>query len=161
MATGGVGKLAMKAGKAAATTTQNTSKITDAVKQARKNSTAAREKAAEVEVRGRLPDSAIVCRGGSCTAERFSSGSGVTMDSAGKLDGVSVNSAPGKTLEELTEGIPHNKVGVTTVGDVRRAGGDVVASPTRNNPNHTTLSGVTADKAEELMTPTVRNPNKK
>ena len=107
----------------------------------------------------RLPDSAIVCRGGSCTADRFASGSGVSTDSAGRLDGVSVNSAPDKSLQELTEGIPHKKVGVTTVCDVRNAGGDVVASPTKNNPNHATLSGVTAGKAEELMTPTVINPS--
>lgn len=56
-------------------------------------------------------------------------------------------------------GIPHGKVGVTTVGNVRVAGGDVVASPTRNNPNHATLSGITAEQAEALMTPTVRNPS--
>ncbi|ODS24381.1 hypothetical protein AB835_03950 [Candidatus Endobugula sertula] len=110
--------------------------------------------------KGGLPDSAIVCRGGSCTADRFANGSGVTTNAAGKLDGVSVNSAPGKSLQELTQGIPHNKVGVTTVGDVRRAGGNVVSSPTKNNPNHATLSGVTAKQAEDLLTPTVRNPNK-
>jgi len=101
-----------------------------------------------------------VCRGGSCTADRFAKGSGVTTDAAGKLDGVSVNSAAGKSLQELTQGIPHNKVGVTTVGDVRKVGGNVVASPTKNNPNHATLSGVTAKQAEDLMTPTVRNPNR-
>lgn len=88
------------------------------------------------------------------------SGSGVTSDAAGKLDGVSVNSAPGKSLEELTKGIPHNKVGVTTVGDVRKAGGNVTASPTKNNSNHATLSGITGKQAEKLMTPTVKNPSK-
>ena len=108
---------------------------------------------------GGLPDDAIVCRGGSCTSDRFTKGSGVTTGDSGKLDGVSVNSAEGKSLQELTEGIPHNKVGVTTVGDVRKVGGDVVASPTRNNPNHATMSGITAKQAEELMTPTVKNPN--
>lgn len=107
-----------------------------------------------------LPDDAIVCRGGSCTADKFTGGSGVTTDAAGKLDGVSVNSAPGKSLQELTEGIPHSKVGVTTVGDVRRAGGDVIASPTKSNRNHATLSGITARQAEGLMTPTIRNPNR-
>ncbi|WP_080423856.1 RHS repeat-associated core domain-containing protein [Burkholderia ubonensis] len=107
----------------------------------------------------RLPNEAIVCRGGSCTAEKFRQGSGVTVGADGKLDGVSVNSATGRSLDELTDGIPHGKVGVTTVGNVRAAGGDVVASPTRNNPNHATLSGITAERAEALMTPTVRNPN--
>ncbi|WP_456310867.1 RHS repeat-associated core domain-containing protein [Serratia proteamaculans] len=108
-----------------------------------------------------LPDSAIVCRGGACLADSFKNGSGVIVDSAGKLNGVSVNSAAGKTLEQLTEGIPHNKVGVTTVGDIRAAGGDVISSPTRSNPNHATLSGITADKAQDLMTPTQKNPSAK
>ncbi|MEK7890836.1 hypothetical protein AAB992_27375, partial [Burkholderia contaminans] len=106
-----------------------------------------------------LPNEAIVCRGGSCTAEKFRQGSGVTVGTDGKLDGVSVNSATGKSLDDLTNGIPHGKVGVTTVGDVRAAGGDVIASPTYNNKNHATLSGITAEQAEALMTPTVRNPN--
>lgn len=76
------------------------------------------------------------------------------------MDGVSVNSASGKSLQELTQGIPHNKVGVTTVGDVRRAGGNVVSSQTKNKPNHATMSGLTAKQAENLMTPTVRNPSR-
>lgn len=33
----------------------------------------------------RLPDSTVVCRGGTCTAERFANGSGVSVDGAGKL----------------------------------------------------------------------------
>lgn len=112
------------------------------------------------KVTNKLPDSAIVCRGGNCTADKFAKGSGVTTNSTGKLDGVSVNSAHGQSLQELTKGIPHNKIGVTTVGNIRKAGGNVVASPTKNNPNHATLSGVTPKQAENLMTPTVRNPNR-
>lgn len=96
-----------------------------------------------------------------CLSDSFKNGSGVIVDSAGKLDGVSVNSAAGKILEQLTEGIPHNKVGITTVGDIRAAGGDVISSPTRNNPNHATLSGITADKAQDLMAPTQKNPSAK
>ena len=110
---------------------------------------------------GGLPDNALVCRGGSCTAERFENGAGVTIDVNGNLNGVSVNSAAGKSLEELTVGIPHRKVGVTTVGDIRKAGGDVKASPSKDNLNHATLQGITPQKAEKLMTPTVRNPNAK
>lgn len=72
---------------------------------------------------------------------------------------VSVSSGAGKTLDELTTGIPNKQVGVTTVESVRRAGGDVIPSPTASNPNHCTLCGITPQKAEELMTPTVRNPN--
>jgi RHS repeat-associated protein len=106
-----------------------------------------------------LSDSALVCRGGTCTADRFSSGNGVISDAEGKLNGVSVNSADGKSLNELSANIPNKRVGVTTVGDIRAAGGDVIKSPTARNVDHCTICGITAQKAEELFTPTVRNPN--
>jgi hypothetical protein len=99
----------------------------------------------------RLPDDAPVVRGGQNTPESFAAGSGVTVDSAGKLDGVSVNSAPSATVEQLSAGLPHTKVGVTTVGAVRSAGGDVVPSPTVGNPNHCTMCGITPEKASQLM----------
>jgi len=107
-----------------------------------------------------LPDSALVCRGGTCTAERFANGSGVTVDAAGNLQGVSVNSAPGASLDELTSTIPNGQVGVTTVGDIRAAGGSVTPSPTAGNPFHCTLCGITPQQGEELFTPTVPNPNR-
>jgi len=106
---------------------------------------------------GGVPDGHLVCRGGSCTAERFTNGSGVTTDAAGKLQGASVNAA--ESLEAAARGIPHRKVGVTTAGDIRAAGGNVTPSPTRANPNHATMSGISADTAERLFTPTVRNPH--
>ena len=108
-----------------------------------------------------LPNEAIVCRGGACLADSFKNGSGVSIDDNGKLTGVSVNSSKNKSLAQLTEGIPHNKVGVTTVGSVRAAGGDVIASPTKNNPNHAALSGISAEQAEALMTPTQKKPSAK
>jgi hypothetical protein len=84
------------------------------------------------------------------------------------LDGVSVNSAPGLTIRDLTApdpqtgypGILNNQVGVTTVGAVRACGGNVVQSPTRANPNHATLSGLTPEQASELFRPTVANPSR-
>ncbi len=106
---------------------------------------------------GRVADSAVVCRGGTCTAERFSKGTGVTTDAKGKLHGVSVNA--GETLEEASKGIKNKQVGASTAGDVRAAGGEVTPSPTPNNPNHCTMSGICADTAEELFTPTVPNPH--
>ena len=109
---------------------------------------------------GRLADDALVCRGGGCKADNFANGTGVTLDDAGKLNGVSVNSAPGASVKELSATIPHSKVGVSTVGDVRRAGGDVVRSPTAHDRNHATMSGITPKQAEELFTPTIPNPNK-
>ena len=107
-----------------------------------------------------LSDAALVCRGGTCVAKRFVQGSGVGTDSAGTLQGISVNSAAGKTVEELTVGIQNGKVGVTTVGRVRAAGGDVIPSPTEPNPYHCTLCGITPEQAEELFTPTIPNPNR-
>ncbi len=106
-----------------------------------------------------LPDDALVCRGGTCTADRFVNGSGVTVDSAGKLQGVSVQSGPGATLEQLTATVPNKQVGVTSVGNVRAAGGDVIPSARPGNPLHSTMSGITPQRAEELFTPTVQNPS--
>ena len=104
------------------------------------------------KVTNNLPDSALVCRGGQCTAENFAKAA---------EKGVSVNSGAGKTIEELTKTIPNKQVGVTTVGDVRRAGGNVVPSPTASNPNHCDLCGLTPKVSERLFNPTVRNPNVK
>lgn len=115
-----------------------------------------------------LPADALVVRGGLNLPESFSRGSGVTVDAGGKLQGVSVNSAAGLSVQQLTAGnprtqypgIPHNQVGVSTVGAVRAAGGDVVPSPTRTNPHHATLSGVTPEQASNLFRPTMNNPNR-
>lgn len=116
-----------------------------------------------------LPDEALVVRGGQNLPSSFAQGSGVAADLGGKLQGVSVNSAPERSLEELTApnpqtgypGIPHNWVGVSTVGAVRAAGGDVEPAPTRVNPYHATLSGLTPEQASHLFRPTVRNPSKR
>ena len=107
-----------------------------------------------------LPDSALVCRGGLCTADRFAAGSGVKLDASGRMSGASVNSATDKTLKELSATIENKKLGVTTVGDVRRAGGDVVLKPTPNNPHHCEMCGITPQQAEKLFTPVVSNPNR-
>lgn len=113
----------------------------------------------------KLPDSALVCRGGSCSANQFRTGSGVTLDTNGKLQGVSVNSSPSASLQELTKSLPHNQIGVTRVGDIRKIGGDVILSPKSNgsNPNllHSILQGITPQQAENLFRPTTVNPRKK
>jgi hypothetical protein len=114
-----------------------------------------------------LPDEALVARGGQNLPESFAQGSGVTVDATGKLQGVSVNAGAGSSVHELTApnpqtgypGIPHHQVGVTTVGAVRAAGGDVAPSPTRTNPHHATLSGLTPEQASDLFRPTAKNPN--
>lgn len=116
-----------------------------------------------------LPNDTWVVRGGQNTPVNFAKGSGIAVGEGGKLEKVSVNCAPDLSIEELTApnsqtgypGIPHSQVGVTTVGAVRAAGGDVVSSPTRTNPNHATLSGLTPDQASRLFRPTIRNPNQR
>ncbi|MFT3874362.1 MAG: hypothetical protein QM714_17250 [Nocardioides sp.] len=100
----------------------------------------------------------MLVRGGTNTAERFANGSGVTSDAAGYLSGVSVNS--GRTVEEAARGIKNNQIGVSTVGDIRNAGGSVTRDPTPHNPNHCLISGCTADVLSNLFTPTVKNPRK-
>jgi RHS repeat-associated protein len=105
-----------------------------------------------------LPDSAFVCRGGLCTADRFAGGTGVTVNSAGNMCGASVNSAAGKTVRELSATIPNPKIGVTTVGDVRRLGGDVIPNATPNNLFHCEMCGITPKQAEQLFTPVIPKP---
>jgi hypothetical protein len=117
---------------------------------------------------GSLPDDALVVRGGQNLPESFARGSGVTVDSGGKVEGVSVNAASGLSVRELASpnaqtgypGIPHNQVGVTTVGKIRALGGDVVASPRKKNPNHATLGGLTSEQASGMFRPTAKNPSR-
>ncbi len=105
-----------------------------------------------------LSDSALVCRGGVCTAERFLNGSGVTVDAVGNLSGVSVNVGE-NTLGELAATLRYKQIGVSTVEQVRAAGGVLVSRPTLFNPLHHELSGLSAKTLEQLFTPTLRNPN--
>ena len=105
-----------------------------------------------------LADEALVVRGGQNLTQSFLNGSGVTVDENGILNNVSVQSANGVDLETLSGNIPHNQIGVTTVGDVRAAGGDVIPSPTINNPYHSTLGGINANTANDLFTPTIPHP---
>ena len=117
----------------------------------------------------RLPDDAVVVRGGQNLPENFSRGTGVTAEAGGALQGISVNVGDGLFADELTApnpetgypGILNNQVGVTTVGAIRALGGEVESSPTRANPHHARLSGLTAEQASELFCPTVRNSTRR
>jgi hypothetical protein len=114
-----------------------------------------------------LPDDALVVRGGMNLPTSFVQGSGVAVQPDRTLDGVSVNSAAGLSVAELTApnaqtrypGIPHRQIGVTSVGAIRALGGDVIPSPTRANPHHATLTGLTVEQASQLFRPTRKNPN--
>lgn len=105
----------------------------------------------------RIPDEALVVRGGRNQPEDLRRGmrthpSGVT--------GASVECGEGLTVEGLAAAIPHNQVGVTTVGAIRAAGGDVVRT-TGRSPHHATLTSLSPEEASRLLTPTVPNPAKK
>jgi len=101
-----------------------------------------------------LPDEALVVRGGRNRPEDIDRGFGVHPSGA---VGVSVESAAGLSVADLAEGIPHNQVGMTSVGQVRDAGGDVIQTSGRS-VNHATLVGLTPEAVSALLTPTVPNP---
>jgi hypothetical protein len=46
---------------------------------------------------------------------------------------------------------------VTTVGNVRAAGGDVIKT-SGASPSHATLTGLSADKTSKLLTPNKKKP---
>jgi len=107
-----------------------------------------------------LLESTLAVRGGRNLPDNFTGGTGVTVDSNGLLNGLSVNSAEGVSVEQLSRGIPNAQIGVTTVGKIQEAGGTITRSPTARNPYHCTMCGITAEKASKLFTPTIRIPHK-
>ena len=86
----------------------------------------------------------------------------MTIDADGNLQGISVNSGIRKTVEQLSRLLPQNKVCITTVGEVRAAGGDVKTSPTAHNPDHCIMHGITPQRAKEILRviPNPANPRK-
>jgi hypothetical protein len=104
----------------------------------------------------RIPDEAIVGRGGRNRPEDIQRGIG-THPSA--VTGISVECALGLSVAEMAATIPHCQVGVVMVGEVRKAGGDVIRTSGRS-PNHATLTGLTPTQISSLLTPTILNPSK-
>src|SRR5207249_3790730 len=104
-----------------------------------------------------IPNDAFVVRGGRNRPEDIDSGTGTHQSG---VTGVSVESASGLTVAEVAARIPHGQIGVTTVGKVRAAGGDVIRT-TGKSPNHATLTGLSPEEASKLLTPTLANPSRK
>jgi hypothetical protein len=102
----------------------------------------------------RIPDEALVVRGGRNLPEDLRRGTRVHPSG---VAGASVECAEGLTWEELAATLPHGQVGVTTVGAIRAAGGDVVRTSGRS-PHHATVTGLSPEEASGLLTPTVANP---
>jgi hypothetical protein len=78
--------------------------------------------------------------------------------SNGTLNGVSTHCKPGATIEELAAGIRYNQIGVSTVGDIKAAGGKVTLDPNVRNPAHAIVDGLTPAQLEQLFTPVMPNP---
>lgn len=104
-----------------------------------------------------IPDEAIAVRGGRNLPADLRRG---TSTHPSGVTGASVECAEGMSVEALAAAIPHGHIGVTRVGAIRAAGGDVVRTSGRT-PHHATLVGLSPEQASRLLTPTVPNPAKK
>jgi RHS repeat-associated protein len=102
-----------------------------------------------------FPDNATVVRGGINTPELIRTGTGTHPEG---YTGISVECGA-CTVKELSGGLKNNQIGVTTVGDVRAAGGNVIKT-SGLSPNHGTLIGLTPEATSTLFNPPIRNPNK-
>lgn len=104
----------------------------------------------------RIPDDAFVIRGG--RNQEIDIQRGTSTHPIG-ITGVSVESAADVPVTELAQTIPHSQIGITTVAEVRKAGGDVVRTTGRSS-YHATLIGLTPEQISKLFTPTVPNPGR-
>jgi hypothetical protein len=104
----------------------------------------------------RIPDEALVVRGGRNQPEDLRRGSRTHPSG---VTGASVECAEGLSVEELAAAIPHRQIGVTTVGAIRAAGGDVLRTSGRS-PHHATVVGLSPEEASRLLMPTMANPAK-
>jgi RHS repeat-associated protein len=107
------------------------------------------------KVVGKLPDDANVVRGGLNTPESITKGTGTHPEG---VTGVSVECGT-CSVKDLAKPLPHNQIGVTTVGEVRKAGGDVIKTAGKSE-NHATLTGLSPEKTSDLLNPVIKNPNK-
>lgn len=107
------------------------------------------------EKKVRLPDNANVVRGGLNKPADIIRGTGTHPEG---VTGISVECGT-CSVKELAAPLPHNKIGTTTVGEVRAAGEDVIKTH-GSSPNHATLTGLSPEKTSELFTPIIFNPNK-
>lgn len=106
-----------------------------------------------------LPDDAFVVRGGLNTIALLEVGTGITVDDGGNLHGLSAHSAAGRTVAELSVGLPNRQIGVTTVGAIRASGGDVEPDPSRHKPYHCLVGGISVQTASNLLNPPNPNPS--
>jgi RHS repeat-associated protein len=107
---------------------------------------------------GVFADEALVVRGGNLinqTPGRFN----IQPHKVVGTPGFSVQCNGGTCISDLTKVLPNYKVSVTTVGAVRKAGGDVVSTP--GTGFHATVTGLSAEEASKLPWTEFINPNAK
>jgi hypothetical protein len=104
----------------------------------------------------RIADEALVVRGGRNQPEDVERGTGTHPSG---VTGISVECATGISVDDLAAHLPYRQIGVTTVAEVRAAGGDVLRTAGRTQ-NHATLTGLDPLTASRLLTPTIPNPTK-
>jgi hypothetical protein len=102
----------------------------------------------------KIPDEALVVRGGRNLPEDIRRGTGTHPSG---ITGISVECAVEITLYELAKFIPHGQIGCTTVATIRQQGGDVIKTSGRS-PNHATLTGLSPEQISSLLTPTIPKP---
>ena len=102
----------------------------------------------------KIPDEALVIRGGRNLPEDIRRGTGTHPSG---ITGISVECAVGMTLYELAKSIPHGQIGCTTVAKIREQGGDVIKTSGRS-PHHATLTGLNPEQISSLLTPTILKP---
>lgn len=105
-----------------------------------------------------LGDSALVARGGDSanqTAARINASIGPSRTPG--VTGFSAQCNGGTCLSDLGQFIRNKQLGVTTVGEIRSAGGDVIRTPGRGY--HVTVTGLSGEEASPLFQNIVPNPN--
>jgi hypothetical protein len=94
-----------------------------------------------------------VCRGGDCSATSFQNGTGVTQESDGSLNGVSVRvGVNGESGDELLQTLPARfggEGGVSNVGEIEEAGGELMQQG--SDTVHYVINGLTPDELETLF----------
>jgi len=104
------------------------------------------------------PGDQWVVRGGLNDEQRWINGSQNKQLVFGNLVDVSVNSAPGATIQELSADLPNKQISVSTRSAVTGAGGQVLPKPLPGRPLHASLNGITPATAVSIFTQ-MGNPN--
>jgi RHS repeat-associated protein len=104
----------------------------------------------------KLSDDALVCRGGSCGvdsiirgSDEFKKGQNVNPDTV--VSGISVNVS--KTKTEIVKNLPgdYKKAGFSNLKKIENIGGKVVPAPTKNNPFHSVINGLTPKQINQVF----------